>query len=148
MEGRIVAELEKARLPEKIEDARVQERFEEARVLTQPFDDSYKIDNEDARKVPFFANRYGFADTNGGGPDEWRRINTDWMEAAGEFALQLDSYTNNTSLAFAIELGEPGKGKVLLFPGDAQLGNWLSWFGKVGDRGRDMAWASTGRGSP
>jgi hypothetical protein len=42
-------------------------------------------------------------------------------------ALHLDSYTNNTCLAFAIEIGEPGQGKVLLFPGDAQVGNWLSW---------------------
>ncbi len=46
---------------------------------------------------------------------------------AGELALHLDSYTNNTCLAFAVELGEPGEGKVLLFPGDAQVGNWLSW---------------------
>lgn len=37
----------------------------------------------------------------------------------------MDSYTNNTSLALAIELA--GTGKVLLFPADAQVGNWLSW---------------------
>jgi hypothetical protein len=39
--------------------------------------------------------------------------------------LQLDSITNNTSLAFAIE--RISDGKVLLFPADAQLGHWLSW---------------------
>ena len=147
-EGRIIEELKNARLPEKIEEARIKERLEEARILTQPFDDCHKIKEEDARTAPFFINRYGFSGPEGDGPDEWRRINTDWMEAAGEFALQLDSYTNNTSLAFAIELGEPGKGKVLLFPGDAQLGNWLSWFGKVGDRGRDMAWPIGGTSTP
>jgi hypothetical protein len=147
-EGRIIEELKQARLPEKLDEDRIKERLEEARILTQPFDDCHKIKEEDARTVPFFANRYGFPGPEGDGPDEWRRINTDWMEAAGEFALQLDSYTNNTSLAFAVELGEPGKGKVLLFPGDAQLGNWLSWFGKVGDRGRDMAWPIGGTSTP
>jgi hypothetical protein len=44
---------------------------------------------------------------------------------AGSLALQMDSDTNNTSLALAIEFIESGK--VLLFPGDAQVGNWLSW---------------------
>src|SRR5687768_2131673 len=57
----------------------------------------------------------------------WRRIDDDWLDSAGEFALQLDSYTNNTSLAMAIEL--KGTGKVLLFVADAQAGNWISWAG-------------------
>src|SRR5262249_53546108 len=56
-----------------------------------------------------------------------RRIDTDWQGLVGPLALQLDSDTNNTSLAVAIEL-LPG-GRVLLFPGDAQVGNWLSWEG-------------------
>lgn len=55
----------------------------------------------------------------------WRRIDYDWLTAAGDLALQLDSYTNNTSLVLAIELVDDGR--VLLFPADAQLGNWLSW---------------------
>ena len=57
-------------------------------------------------------------------PDAWRRIQGEWMAGAGEFALQLDSDTNNTSLALAFELPD---GRVLLFPGDAQVGNWESW---------------------
>jgi hypothetical protein len=57
--------------------------------------------------------------------EEWRRIDTDWLVGGSELALQLDSYTNNTSLALAIELIEDGR--VLLFPADAQVGNWLSW---------------------
>jgi hypothetical protein len=55
----------------------------------------------------------------------WRRIDQDWLGVAARLALHLNSDTNNTSLALAFELG-PG-GDVLLFPGDAQVGNWLSW---------------------
>jgi hypothetical protein len=81
----------------------------------------------------------------------WRRIDDDWMAPASAFALQLDSKTNNTSLAFALELGPPGDGKVLLFPGDAQLGNWLSWFGPLKISGSDdpigttLTWKVGGR---
>ncbi|MCY1547351.1 hypothetical protein D9M68_834030 [compost metagenome] len=39
-------------------------------------------------------------------------------------ALKMDSDTNNTSLVLAFELPDR---QVLLFPGDAQVGNWLSW---------------------
>src|SRR5206468_2612149 len=60
----------------------------------------------------------------------------DWLSASSELALQLDSDTNNTSLALAIEL--IGSGKVLLFPGDAQVGNWLSW--------HDLSWPREGAG--
>lgn len=55
----------------------------------------------------------------------WRGIEDDWLDMAGSLALQMDSDTNNTSLVLAIEFIESGK--VLLFPGDAQVGNWLSW---------------------
>lgn len=57
--------------------------------------------------------------------EPWRKIDADWTGAAGELALKLDAHTNNTSLVLAIELAP--KDKVLLFPGDAQVGNWLSW---------------------
>jgi len=57
--------------------------------------------------------------------DEWRKIDNDWLDAAGALALKLDSDTNNTSLVLALEL-ETG-GDVLLFAADAQVGNWLSW---------------------
>lgn len=59
-------------------------------------------------------------------PDQaWRRIDCDWLGASAEFALALDSATNNTSLVLAVELQETGR--VLLFAADAQVGNWLSW---------------------
>ena len=59
--------------------------------------------------------------------DEWRRVDDDWLHCSSDLALQLDSATNNTSLALAIE--RISDGKVLLFPADAQEGNWLSWYG-------------------
>jgi len=53
-----------------------------------------------------------------------RRIDGEWLGAAGTLALKIDGDVNNTSLALAVEV--PGR-DVLLFPGDAQVGNWLSW---------------------
>jgi hypothetical protein len=53
-----------------------------------------------------------------------RRIETDWTTGAEVLALKMDSDTNNTSVALAFELDD---NQVLLFPGDAQVGNWLSW---------------------
>lgn len=68
----------------------------------------------------FFAEHYY-------GGDDWRRIDDDWLGPATELALALQSYTNNTSLVLALELGDIGKGDVLLFAADAQVGNWESW---------------------
>jgi hypothetical protein len=62
--------------------------------------------------------------------NHWRRIDDDWLAAAEGFALQADNLTNNTSLVLAFELPAATSGaqrKVLLFVGDAQVGNWLSW---------------------
>lgn len=64
----------------------------------------------------------------------WRRIDQAWLDSADRLALALDSATNNTSLALAIE--PAGCGKVLLFPADAQVGNWLSW--------QDLSWRVEG----
>ena len=55
----------------------------------------------------------------------WRNVDLAWLGAAGALALKLDSDTNNTSLVLAFELEQGGD--VLLFAGDAQVGNWLSW---------------------
>lgn len=54
-----------------------------------------------------------------------RTIDNDWLDQAESLALYLDTFTNNSSLAIAIEL--VASGKVLLFAADAQTGNWLSW---------------------
>jgi Metallo-beta-lactamase superfamily len=55
----------------------------------------------------------------------WRRIDNAWLGPAADFALALDSATNNTSLVLAIEIIRTGK--VILLAADAQVGNWLSW---------------------
>ncbi|HEX4961614.1 MAG TPA: MBL fold metallo-hydrolase [Thermoanaerobaculia bacterium] len=99
---------------------------EEMKRLSFPFDKNFQVTLDLGRQDPFFQEHYfGVA----GQPSEkeiaWRRIDTDWLGSAGQLGLQLDSDTNNTSLALAIEL--VGSGKVLLFAADAQVGNWLSW---------------------
>jgi hypothetical protein len=58
---------------------------------------------------------------------KWRRIDDDWLTGMGQLALDLDSDTNNTSLVLAFEFEKTGE--VLLFVGDAQVGNWKSWAG-------------------
>lgn len=57
--------------------------------------------------------------------NNWRKIDDDWLYSAGNLAIALDSSVNNTSLALAFEFIDSGK--VLLFPADAQIENWLSW---------------------
>jgi len=86
--------------------------------LARPFDKRWDLSPDQAKKDTFFVEKYF-------GDESWRKIDTDWLEGAGQLALQLDSYTNNTSLVLAIEL--TGCGEVLLFAADAQVGNWLSW---------------------
>ncbi|HTM35081.1 MAG TPA: MBL fold metallo-hydrolase [Vicinamibacterales bacterium] len=83
----------------------------------QPFDSRFRVERESARAGAVYPQYLSEAD--------WRRVDDDWMHMAGDLALQLDSATNNTSLAIAIE--RIADGKVLLFPADAQEGNWLSW---------------------
>lgn len=101
----------------------------------QPFDDRYALALDASRGEPFFQRRYWEASppptpeqTRGEVLDRFdngrRRIDSAWLEASPEMALKLDSATNNTSLAIAIELDG---GDVLLFAADAQVGNWLSW---------------------
>ncbi len=87
--------------------------------VASPFGDRVGLTRDEAEHDSYFAGTY-FA------PQEaYRRIEHNWLDIAGQFALQLDGAINNTSLVLAIELAESGK--VLLFPGDAQVGSWLSW---------------------
>jgi hypothetical protein len=123
----------------------------EAPDLTRPFDVCYRVApldagmpptaNADAYAKPARAKARAACEPNpnapffkefyygspGDPPDKdnsWRRIDGEWMEVGAELALKLDSDTNNTSLALAFELKN---GDVLLFPADAQVGNWTSW---------------------
>jgi len=84
-----------------------------------PFDPRFRREPEDKETEKWFLKNYQAAG------EEWRRIDDDWLHVTSDLALQLDSATNNTSLALAIE--RIADGKVLLFPADAQQGNWLSW---------------------
>jgi metallo-beta-lactamase superfamily protein len=115
--------------PDEADDA-ARERFESA----CPFDRwqryPQKTAGADPRYGEFFRSRY--LEESERAP-AWRRIDTDWLEAASQLALNLDDHINNTSLVLAFELGEGGP--VLLFPGDAQVGNWLSWHELKGDGG-------------
>ena len=83
-----------------------------------PFSEKLGLDDDKATSSPFFS-KYYFE------KDEYRRIDEAWLDVAGQFALQLDGAVNNTSLVLAIEIVDSGK--VMLFPGDAQVGSWLSW---------------------
>jgi len=90
-----------------------------------PFEDRYRVSKDDAQDDPFFREYYGFSDDPLGDSGEgWRRIDDEWLGGVGRLGLQLDSVVNNTSLALAFELPD---GRTLIFPGDAQIGNWVSW---------------------
>jgi hypothetical protein len=104
---------------------------------SQPFDPQYRVERKEARVTDFFRDHYFGSGTSD--DEAWRRIEGDWTGAAARFALQLDSDTNNTSLALAFELPD---GRVLLFPGDAQVGNWESWH--VDPDGKTRVWAVNG----
>jgi hypothetical protein len=86
--------------------------------LSLPFDGAHHVRPDDAEAMKAFADYFN-------GVDNWRRIDGDWLATAAQIALWMDSSTNNTSLVLAIEM-LPSK-KVLLFPADAQVGNWKSW---------------------
>jgi len=84
-----------------------------------PFDARFRLPRHDQRIVNAFGKTY--LDQS----QTWRSIDADWLNATSSLAIQLDKFTNNTSLVIAIE--RVADGKVLLFPGDAQEGNWISW---------------------
>lgn len=101
-----------------------------------PFDPTFSMRKDVALSGDdydgYFEKRYGTTDTDEPeGASEvpsnapWRRIDEEWLYSAESFALKLNRGVNNTSLVLAIELMDSGK--VLLFAGDAQLGNWKSW---------------------
>ena len=85
---------------------------------TLPFDPRFRLEEKEKAVQRTFGSYYDQAEA-------WRRIDLDWLNGVSDLALQLDSITNNTSLVLAFELIDTGR--VLLFPADAQLGNWLSW---------------------
>jgi hypothetical protein len=93
--------------------------------LNNPFDPRYRRTEADAQNHPFFRGHYFGPDNERPKDSGWRRIDSVWLEAAEQLALYLNDFTNNTSLALAFEFIDTGQ--VLLFPGDAQIGSWLTW---------------------
>lgn len=89
-----------------------------------PFAPEIRLDWDHAMSSPFFQKHYGEAEEKGE-EGEWRRVDTEWLAGAANLALRAGEYTNNVSLVLAFDI--PGSDKMLLFPGDAQVGNWLSW---------------------
>jgi hypothetical protein len=98
-----------------------------------PFAVEYSINRRTALGRKHFQEHYG---KSGSGINDkkgvevadnadWRRVDGDWLNAAGSLALKLNTGINNTSLVVAFEL--PKSKRVLLFAGDAQRGNWISW---------------------
>jgi beta-lactamase superfamily II metal-dependent hydrolase len=83
-----------------------------------PFDGRFQRSDVPASAKPLYA---AYVDAD----NAWRRIDTDWLGFSSILALQLDNRTNNTSIVLAFE--RIADGKVLLFPADAQRGNWQSW---------------------
>lgn len=110
--------------------AALQQKEKECR---EPFDKRYRISKNRALRQKFFRNHYGLEGEGDLEKDKtevadnasWRRIDAEWLYAAESLALKLNSGINNTSLVLAFEL--PKSRKVLLFTGDAQRGNWISW---------------------
>lgn len=95
----------------------------------RPIDKAYAIDEKAAEKHAFFAREYFGSGarnaTERGKRYDWRRIDANWLRAGESLALQMQNATNNTSLVLAFE--HVKSGKVMLFAGDAQPGNWRSW---------------------
>ncbi|MFO0834007.1 MAG: hypothetical protein U0638_03480 [Phycisphaerales bacterium] len=95
----------------------------------RPIDKAYAIDEKAAGTHEFFAREY-FGNSARNADErakryDWRRIDASWLRAGESLALQMQNATNNTSLVLAFE--HVRSGKVLLFAGDAQPGNWRSW---------------------
>lgn len=90
-----------------------------SRPADRPFPSRFRRDEAARHDCPVVA-LYEHADATS------RRIDGEWLGAAELLALKIDGDVNNTSLALAIELPEPRR-DILLFPADAQVGNWLSW---------------------
>lgn len=103
---------------------------------TPPFSQQYRVSADVVRAggYPFFAEHYGFGKPANDDVDPpeiaedhawWRRIDDEWLYSAESLALKLNTGVNNTSLVIGFELAATRK--VLLFVGDAQRGNWVSW---------------------
>jgi metallo-beta-lactamase superfamily protein len=91
-----------------------------ARVLVNgvsPFDGKYRREAREGRRL------YGFPATSARGDLSEKELREMAAQSLDGLAFTLDSIANNTSLVLLFEY----RGRRLLFPGDAQWGNWKSW---------------------
>lgn len=107
-----------------VEDRARRELGEEPLIAELPFARPYQRPIDEARHSWTELAYEGVEQLYFAEPNVWRRIEGEWLDGAESMALKMDSDTNNTSLVLAFELPDR---QVLLFPGDAQVGNWLSW---------------------
>ncbi len=84
--------------------------------MPYPFKPEYLIKENSPLKEEYF---------NPKSKSGWRRIDSNWLMNAGELALRFERCLNNTSLVFAIQIQSTEH--ILLFPADAEYGNWNSW---------------------
>ena len=77
-----------------------------------PFDDDYVLEDDQLAKSSYES-------------EKWRTIDHEWLFSAGALALRHETSINNTSLSVAIQFVDTEH--ILLFPGDAEQGSWLSW---------------------
>src|SRR5262249_14338715 len=85
-----------------------------------PFEGTYLVANADAAKHPELADILASYEAK-----PWRQIPSAWLLAAEVLAVNYDNAINNLSLVLAFEFDDTKD--VLLFPADAQVGNWQSW---------------------
>jgi len=83
-----------------------------------PFDEEYIISDDCESSI---GSIYEGTDTN----ERYRRIDYDWLMSSANLSLRLTRAINNLSAVIAIEFMDTGR--VMLFPGDAEIGSWKSW---------------------
>ncbi len=93
--------------------------------LSQPFSQACRISLAEAQVNPYLRTFFGLDQAGGSflGSD----IGSEWLGAAERWALNESRHAPEACLALALEIGAPRSGRVLLFPGDAQTGEWLAW---------------------
>jgi beta-lactamase superfamily II metal-dependent hydrolase len=87
---------------------------------SMPFHNSFMVQEKDKSNTSELYRSHDYP---------WRTIDSDWLNSAGSIALRHERSINNTSLVMAIQFEESER--VMLFPGDAESGNWESWHDAV-----------------
>src|SRR4051812_16617971 len=107
-----------------VESPQVAKGDEGPKTQSFPFDLSYRVPMNEARRDPFFqASYFGVAGPHSERETAWRQIETEWLTSASPPSSP-DSEPNPSGLALAFELVPSGK--VLLFAAGARTDDWLA----------------------